>query len=172
MYFIPRYQKSYGLKIISYICKNVKWMIVPILIADKKNLNDRYYDTKSLEKIISDYNKERERLGQCFGVFRTEPDYYSYGERGLVSIRDIAFTVDSMEIEGKILIADINILKTPAGNDLKGVIDLVVFRTCVWGNLEEDGRVEIENLISINAIYSVHDPFRRIKEINEKSIYI
>ena len=31
-------------------------MIVPILIADKKNLNDRYYDTKSLEKIISDYN--------------------------------------------------------------------------------------------------------------------
>jgi hypothetical protein len=147
-------------------------MKVPILIADKKNLNDRYYDSKSLEKIVSDYNKEVERLGQCFGVFRTEPDYYSYGERGLVNIKDVAFTVDSMEIDGKILIADVNILKTPAGNDLREVIDRIVFRTCVWGNLTKSGKVEIENLISINAIYSIHDSFRRIKEINEKSIYI
>jgi len=147
-------------------------MKVPILIADKKNLNDRYYDSKSLEKIVSDYNKEVEGLGQCFGVFRNEPDYYSYGERGLVNIKDIAFTVDSMGIDRKILIADVNILKTPAGNDLREVIDRIVFRTCVWGNLTKSGKVEIENLISINAIYSIHDSFRRIKEINEKSIYI
>jgi hypothetical protein len=147
-------------------------MKVPILIAGKKNLNDRYYDTKSLEKIISDYNKEVERLGQCFGVFRTEPDYYSYGERGLINIKDIAFTVDSMEIEGKILIADVNILKTPAGNDLKEVIDRVVFRTCVWGNLTKSGRVEIENLISVNAISKLEDSFKKIKEMNGKSIYV
>jgi hypothetical protein len=147
-------------------------MIVPILIADKKNLNDRYYTLDSLEKIITDFNKEVVRLGQCFGVFRTEPDYRPYGDRGLMNIRDIAFTVDSMQIEGKVLMANINILKTPPGNDLKEVIDRIVFRTCVWGNLEDDGKVEIENLISVNAIRLIDDPFRKIKEMNGKFNYI
>lgn len=143
-------------------------MEVPILIAGKKNLNDRYYTIDSLEKVISDYNKEVERLGQCFGVFRFEPDYQTYGERGLINIKDIAFTVDSMRIEGKILICDVNILKTPAGKELKEVINRIVFRTCVWGNLKEDGMVEIENLISINAISYLDDPFKKIKEMNVK----
>ena len=143
-------------------------MEVTILIAGKKNLNDRYYTTDSLEKVILDYNREVERLGQCFGVFRSEPDYASYGERGLISIKDIAFTVDSMRIEGKILIGDVNILKTPAGNGLREVINHVVFRTCVWGNLKEDGMVEIENLISVNAMFCLDDSFKKIKEMNVK----
>jgi hypothetical protein len=147
-------------------------MRVPILIANKKNLNDRYYTIDSLEKIIVDYNKEEERLGQCFGVFRNEPDYTPYGERGLINIKDIAFTVDSMGVEGKTLMADINILKTPRGNELREVINHVVFRTCVWGNLAEDGKVEIENLISVNAISKLEDSFRNIKSMNVKSLYL
>jgi hypothetical protein len=147
-------------------------MKVPILIAGKKNLNDRYYTMDSLEKIIADRNKEVERLGQCFGVFRNEPDYTSYGERGLINIKDIAFTIDSMEVEGKILMADINILKTPRGKELEEVINHVVFRTCVWGNLAEDGKVEIENLISVNAISKLEDSFKKIKEMNVKSLYL
>ena len=147
-------------------------MRVPILIANKKNLNDRYYTIDSLEKIIVDYNKEEERLGQCFGVFRNEPDYTPYGERGLINIKDIAFTVDSMGVEGKTLMADINILKTPRGNELREVINHVVLRTCVWGNLAEDGKVEIENLISVNAISKLEDSFRNIKSMNVKSLYL
>jgi len=147
-------------------------MEVPVLIAGKKNLNDRYYTVDSLEKIISDYHKEVERLGQCFGVFRSEPDYVEYGERGLTNIKDIAFTVDSMRVDNKLLLADVNILKTPAGNELREVINHVVFRTCVWGNVTDEGKVEIENLISINAISKLDDSFKKIKAMNVKSLYI
>lgn len=130
-----------------------------ILVADKRNLNNRYYSLESLHKMVFDYNKEVQRMGSFYGVFSDSADFYEYKD-GTLNIRDIAFTVDSLNVFGSSLIAKINILETPRGNDLKRELDKVKFRPVSWGFVKEDGKVEIERLVSINAIYKEVDSFQ------------
>jgi hypothetical protein len=96
-------------------------------------------------------------------VFRKETDFFEYGERGLINIKDVAFTVESLRINKKgILVGKINLINTPAGRKLKKELKNTVFRTSVWGNVKDDGEVEVENLISINAMAAEQDPFSNV----------
>jgi hypothetical protein len=141
-------------------------MLKKILFADHKNLNNRYYTVESLKKIKNDYEKDKERLGHYFGVFDIKEgndDFIEYGDPEIINIRQIAFTVDSMRINRKKeLIADIRLMETPNGKVLKELKKHMVFRTHSWGFVEEDGKVNVERLLSVKAFPREMDSFKEI----------
>jgi hypothetical protein len=141
-------------------------MLKKILFADYKNLNKRYYTREGLEKIKNDYEKVKERIGHYFGTFDLKDgtdDFVEYGDPDIINIKKIAFTVDSIRITKKNeLVADIRLMETPSGKTLKRLKDKMVFRTSSWGFIEEDGKVMVERLISINAFPKDLDSFKEI----------
>lgn len=143
-------------------------MLKKILFADKINRNKRYYTRECLEKIKRDYEKDKENLGHYFGVFDPKSgtsDFVEYGDHDVINIRKIAFTVDSMRINRKNeLIADIRIMETPNGKILKELKNGMVFRTSSWGFVEDDGRVSVERLLSINAFPEHLDSFKETEK--------
>lgn len=139
--------------------RNSQEMVKRILIANKKNSNDRYYTISSLKKIVSDYNNEVERVGEFYGSFKDSQDFHEYLDVPL-NVKDIAFVVKELNVRGSSLVADIELLETPRGKELKRMINQVSFRPISWGFVKEDGAVEIERLVSINAIYKSTDSWR------------
>lgn len=143
-------------------------MLKKILFADKINLNKRYYTRECLEKIKSDYEKDKENLGHYFGVFDQKEgtsDFVEYGDPEVINIRKIAFTVESMRINKKNeLIADIRLMETPNGKILKQLKKEMVFRTSSWGFVGKDGKVSIERLLSVNAFPEHLDSFKDIEK--------
>ena len=141
-------------------------MLKKILFADQKNINERYYNREALEKIKSDYEKDKERFGHYYGVFNPKKgtdDFVEYGDPDLINIRQIAFTIDSMKINKKNeLIADIRLMETTNGKILKRLVKGMVFRTSSWGFVEEDGKVMVERLLSVNAFPKELDSFKDI----------
>ena len=139
--------------------RNSQKMVKRILIANKKNSNDRYYTIDSLKKMVSDYNNELKRVGEFYGSFKDSQDFYEYLDVPL-NIKDIAFIVKELKVRGSSLVADIELLETPRGKELKRMINQISFRPVSWGFIKEDGAVEIERLVSINAIYKSTDSWR------------
>ena len=141
-------------------------MLKKILFAGQKNLNKRYYTREALEKIKSDYEKDKKRFGHYFGVFDSKvgtEDFVEYGDPDIINIRKIAFIVDSMKINRKNeLIADIKLMETPNGKTLKRLKDEMVFRTSSWGFVGRDGKVSVERLLSVNACPKDFDSFKEI----------
>jgi len=131
-----------------------------ILPIGKKTSSGRYYDLESAEKIISEYERQVQRLGNYYGCYEDSQDYINYGDPDVVSIKNIGFIVKDLKLKGiKCLTCTIIILETPKGKQLKRSIRDVVFRPCVWGFVKEDGRVVIERLISINSFSKHIDNF-------------
>jgi hypothetical protein len=143
-------------------------MLKKILFADVANNKGMYYTRECLEKIKSDYEKDKENIGHYFGVFDPEEsvsDFVGYGDPSIVNIRKIAFTVESMQINKKNeLIADIRLMETPRGKMLKQLKNNMVFRTSSWGFVSKRGKVVVERLISINAFPKDLDSFKEIGE--------
>ena len=141
-------------------------MLKKILFAGQKNLNKRYYTIEALEKIKSDYEKDKKRFGHYFGVFDPKvgtEDFVEYGDPDIINIRKIAFIVDSMKINRKNeLIDDIKLIETPNGKILKELKDEMVFRTSSWGFVGRDGKVSVERLLSVNAFPKKLDSFKDI----------
>ena len=132
-----------------------------ILVANRKNMYGRFYTLDSLEKIVSDWNTDIENIGHSFGIMRDNPDFVEYGERdSFLLLSEIAFEITKMEIKGQSLFANIKILGTKMGKTLKKNIRDIVFRTTVWGNILDDGEVQVERLVSLNAIFKEDDSFR------------
>lgn len=136
--------------------RNFQVMIKRILFANKKNSNDRYYTINSLKKMVSDYNREVLRVGEFYGSFKDSEDFHEYLDVPL-NVRDIAFIVKELEVRGSFLVANIELLETPRGKELKKMMNKISFRPISWGFVKEDGAVEIERLVSINAIYKTTD---------------
>ncbi len=61
--------------------RNSQKMVKRILIANKKNSNDRYYTIDSLKKMVSDYNHELKRVGEFYGSFKDSQDFYEYHDQ-------------------------------------------------------------------------------------------
>ena len=139
--------------------RNFQVMIKRILFANKKNSNDRYYTIDSLKKMVSDYNREVLRVGEFYGSFKDSEDFHEYLDVPL-NVRDIAFVVKELEVRGSFLVANIELLETPRGKELKKMMNKISFRPISWGFVKEDGAVEIERLVSINAIYKTTDSWR------------
>jgi hypothetical protein len=131
-----------------------------ILPLNIENSNGRFYDMESAEKILLEYKRQVERLDNFFGVCHFSNDYLEYGDPDVINIKNIGFVVQDLRIiKDKAIVGDIHILETPAGKQLKDSIRTVVFRTSVWGFVE-NGRVKVERLISINSISKYLDSFR------------
>jgi len=135
-------------------------MLQEILIANKKNIHGRFYTKKSLETIILDHKRDLQIIGHSFGVFRDEPDFVEYGDRGIINLKDVAFIVEDLRIKKNSLLGKIKILETPKGKLLKKNKKNLIFRTTVWGNINDDGEVQVERLVSFNAIYKENDSFK------------
>ena len=142
-----------------------------IIIADEKNIYRRYYDETSLRKIIDCFYKQCARTGEYLGILSDTQDFVEYGDPTDLRIKNIAFKVHSLRLEGyKSLIASIEILESPKGIELASNIDSICFRSNVWGFLQDDGKVNVEQLISINAINKRLDPFRNVSQVIDRRI--
>lgn len=139
-------------------------MIQKILVPNKKNLNKRIYTKKSIQKIISDYKKYTKLHGDFYGVFRKEPDLYEYPGNDVVRIKDIAFLVKKLYFNGYYLLGDIQVLETNAGKDLQKYLEhnQICFRPVCWGSVQPNREVEIDGLVTINAIFKKDDSFRNL----------
>lgn len=131
-----------------------------LLPINKKNSYNRYYDLESAEKIIMEYERQKKRLGYFYGCYDLCTDYCDYGDPDVINVKNIAFIVDDLKLNGiNNLSSTIIILETPKGKRLKESIRDVVFRPSVWGFIEKDGRVITERLIGINSFSRHHDTF-------------
>lgn len=108
---------------------------------------------------MNDYYQELERVGEFYGSFKDSEDFYEYKD-DVLNIKDIAFIVKDMHVRGSSLVAYIEILETPRGKELKKVINQISFRPVSWGFVKDDGAIEIERLVSINAIYKSSDAWK------------
>ena len=126
-----------------------------LLRANEVNQNGRMYTKEAIEKMITDFNKIKERGTPA------------YGEMGMnggtdISLSKISHIVDELHFDGDRLYGEIKILDTDAGKKLKPLIEegQVVFRSRSIGSVNEDGIVEVKKLISFDAIPAWEDPFR------------
>ena len=84
-----------------------------VMKIGQPNINGRIYPKEVVEKAIEECQK-REMLGAYPNSNETE-----------IPVKKIAFKVSSLNIEKNELIADIEILETPAGKALKVLQDMV-----------------------------------------------
>ena len=129
-----------------------------IIISNKLSSNERYYDTEALEKILDDYNKK-------FNLYGSYLCGFYKNQQGAIGISDIGFDVVSLSLVDDKLIANINILETPVGREIKKNIENYVFRTGVWGTVSENKSI-VKSLESIYAIDIKEDPFMGMIETN------
>jgi hypothetical protein len=134
-------------------------MRVPLLKADEVNLNGYMYTEDAIKNAIEDYKKKIDE-GQSFGELG-----YPDSDTSITDITDISrisHKVIEVEMNDKILFGKIEILDTAKGNDLKKIIDNVVFRPRSVGNVNHDGTVTIEKIISFDAILKDTDSYKDI----------
>jgi hypothetical protein len=119
-----------------------------IIIADMPNKNNRIYPRSVLEKIVNDFDNESDNLGQL----GTPDDWNS------THIEEASHVVKNLRIEGNKLVADIQIMDTPAGKRLSNLIEGKDFRPRGTGSLETKNGVHViqddYKLISIDALSS------------------
>lgn len=131
-------------------------MRVPLLKADEANLNGYMYTEDAIKNAIEDYKKKIDE-GQSFGELG-----YPDTDASIPDISRISHKVTEVEMNDKILFGKIEILDTAKGNDLKKIIDDVVFRPRSLGHVNEDGTVTIEKIISFDAILKDTDSYKDI----------
>jgi hypothetical protein len=131
-------------------------MRVPLLKADEVNLNGYMYTEDVIKNAIEDYKKKIDE-GQSFGELG-----YPDSDASITDISRISHKVTDIEMNDKTLFGKIEILDTAKGNDLKKIIDNVVFRPRSVGNVNEDGTVTIEKIISFDAILKDTDSYKDI----------
>lgn len=134
--------------------------ILPLYINNYKGI---HYDLNAAEKIISEFKRTQQNLGNYFGCCEFAEDYIQYGDPDVINIKNIGFAVSNVRIIRDSLVADIAILETPKGKQLKDLMQNVVFRTCVWGFID-NGKVLVERLVSINSINKDRDSFQNMSQ--------
>jgi len=138
-------------------------MVVNILYANIKNLNERIYTNKSMMKIISLYKKQE----KLFGEYNNgkQPD------RTDVYIENVTHEITDLYIKNGILKADINFLKN--NEHLKKNIDDYVFVTRALGTIDFLTReVNVEELFAIDIVLKEYDayPEQRLREKKIKRV--
>jgi len=131
-------------------------MRVSLLKADEVNLNGYMYTEDAIKNAIDDYKKKIDE-GQSFGELG-----YPNSDASVTDISRISHKVTEVEMNDKILFGKIEILDTSKGNDLKKIIDNVVFRPRSVGNVNHDGTVTIKKIISFDAILKDTDSYKDI----------
>ena len=126
--------------------KNLKSQI--IAISDIPNKNNRIYPKEVLEKVIEDFENNKEEIFGYIGMPLAGEDH----------IHNISHVIKKLYMSNNCLIADIKILDTPKGIELLRIIkeEEIVFRLKGIAKTEKiSGNYLIKKgykLLSINAV--------------------
>jgi hypothetical protein len=146
-----------------------------------KNPDGSAYEYSLLDKLNSKmYYREFLRGTRTLSPERSltfSPDVY--GELGHPDVYDINLSrvshlVKNVRIVNNYLIADIKVLDTPQGKELKRMLDdgtQFVFRPRSTGTVNDNKEVTIEHLFTFDAILSTEDAFIDVQESFE-SIHV
>lgn len=128
-----------------------------ILKSNIINLNGRIYTDECLEQIVTQFKQKVSEGIPMFGEFGY-PEETSF----VTSLERVSHQVLNLEVEGDTLFAEIKILDTTKGDELKTLLDCVVFRPRMIGRVLDDNTVRVESLISFDAILKETDSFKGI----------
>jgi hypothetical protein len=125
-----------------------------LLRTNEVNLNGRLYTKEAAEKMVSEFNKLKERGTPAYGQMGMDSGTE-------ISLSKISHVVNDLEFDGQSLYGEIQVLDTDAGKKLKLLLDegQVAFRSRSIGRVNEDGTVEIDKVISYDAIPIWNDAF-------------
>lgn len=127
-------------------------MKVPVIYANVVNLNGRLYNINSIQKIISIFeNKD----GELFGNIGY-PDVDNFT---LIPLSNVSHSIKNLIYDDNILFAEIKVLDTPNGLILKDNIHNYVFRPRLIGNILDNNIVNVEKLITFDAVLKETDAF-------------
>jgi hypothetical protein len=110
--------------------------------ADKPTCNNRIYPRAAMEKAVAEYN-ERIKNGKCF-VLKESP------EGSNIPLHTIGMKVTSCEMCGDKMVIDAEFLNTPAGKDMKKLLNFGEVIPNVVGSIKPDRTVEIDEVISFS----------------------
>ena len=143
-----------------------------MILNNEVNLNNRRYPDEVLESIKNQINSNPKEM-----------NIGTIGDRDTahVNLRDASFTYSNAVVENGVLYADVEILKTMMGDELKRILEIapteIVFRPRGIGTFEGEMPEETKNLLNIpnrismdykivgmSAIDKSKDAFNIIKE--------
>lgn len=120
-------------------------MKIKILEANKYTVNKTFYSYKICNDIVEQYKKKKYVVGEL----NKSKDFYS------VVLVNASHKITNLFLENDILYADIEILDTKFGKELKKIYlnnrKNVMFYACGNCNIDSDGIVENYEFISIHA---------------------
>ena len=131
-------------------------LTVPILKANVVNLNGYMYTDEALSQMIKAFKEKQSNGVPMFGELGY-PD-----ERTFTFMDNVSHQVTELHTEGDTLFAELTVLDTPKGEELKTMIDDVVFRPRMLGHIQDDLTVKIDTLISFDAINREDDSYKNL----------
>jgi hypothetical protein len=127
------------------------------LKADEPNANGTIYPKDVLKEAIKEYNENHVKDGRAFGEI-------NFPRQAAISMVDIAFRINDIEEENDRWLAEIEILNTPKGEELKNIVKkLKNYRIVTYGH----GTVE-DNVIKDFKIASVGIVPKRELKVKDK----
>ncbi len=113
-----------------------------LLKLDEKNLNGRVYPTEAVMAAI----KEVPASG-LLGI-----NGVPNGTVPGINLTEVSHMAKNLRIEDGNLVADIEVLKTPRGQELQWMMDNCDFRPNGYANIDKDGIVSNYSLHCVSAI--------------------
>lgn len=137
----------------------------PVIYCGVKNSNGRIYENEEVSKHIEDLNKMCE-AGKFVGQIGYPINELS-NQLEDISLSNASHVVRGFSMDAGILWASIEVLDTPQGKLLQGLLDrkLVVFRPVVEGSVETLGETDyarINKFIGVHAINASEDSYNNV----------
>lgn len=125
-----------------------------------KNLNERIYTEEAVNEMVNQFMEKKNSIGVFFGQM-------GFPEDMEINLSRVSHDVERIWVENNILYGEIRVLDTPEGEKIKNIMSgiedrPIVFRSRSAGTVNEDGTVNIQKLLSFDAIPKDQDPYKDI----------
>jgi len=134
-------------------------ILIPLNIRNK---NGRIYTQNILEPYVKNF------ADGTFGEISDEN--FSYVD---IQLSNVSHSIHNLRFINRDLIGDIEILKTERGKLLQSLINSgieFVFRPRSLGQIDSNGYVIIEKLITFDALPLSEDPYFSLKEVRRRKL--
>lgn len=121
-------------------------------IADAVQRNGHVYTQAALEKAVANAQERIKNQNGILGVLG-EPSH-----AGMVNLAEISHAVTNLRMDGDKMVADLKILETPRGLQLKKMIEAghgPQFNVSGYGSVSNDGKVSDFELVTVYATNSL-----------------
>lgn len=132
--------------------------------SENPNGNGRVYDKESISQECLNHFIERVNDRTAFGEY-LDNSYDSDNIPAVINIGHVSHCVTSLEKTDEGLIGEIEILNTPQGEMIKSLLKEGVklcIRPRATGAISEDGRVEVQEILSFDFIDAGRDSFKQL----------